>query len=141
MLIVVSSLTPTFLIFYGFLCLCLSLCFQQLVCSVNWENWCVKVRLLVFHFRSVVTTPLTVCLFTLMSPAAMVTCFYLPSLLKLFAIKRTPFCTLKLRRVNRGTMILEIYIVPFNHYIIYYIFTLNKKPFKLGSKLSFLLCL
>lgn len=42
-----------------------------LCCSVSWENWCVKVRLLVFHFRSAVITLQTVCLFTLMNPAVM----------------------------------------------------------------------
>lgn len=66
-------------------------CLHQLCCSVNWENWCVKVGLLVFHVTSVVTTLPTACLFTLMSPAAMVTCFHVPSLFKRFIIKCTPF--------------------------------------------------
>lgn len=80
-------------------------CLRQLYCSVNWENWCVKVGLLVSHVTSVVTTLPTVCLFTLMSPAAMVTCFHVPSLFKLFIIKRTlfyAFLTLKVEHIWKG---------------------------------------
>lgn len=69
-----------------FECLCLS-CVHQLCSSVSWGNWCVKVLLVVFHFRGGVTALPTVCLFTRMSPAAMVTRFYLPSRLELCAIK------------------------------------------------------
>lgn len=62
-------------------------CVQQLCSSVIWESWCVKALLLAFHFRGGVTAQLTVCLFTRMSPAAMVTHFYQPPLSELCAIK------------------------------------------------------
>lgn len=62
-------------------------CVQQLCSSVIWESWCVKALLLAFHFRGGVTAQLTVCLFTRMSPAAMVTRFYQPPLAELCAIK------------------------------------------------------
>lgn len=51
---------------------------HQLCCSVNWENWCVKASLAVSPFRSAVTSPSTVYLSCLMSPAATVTRFYCP---------------------------------------------------------------
>lgn len=60
---------------------------QQRCSSVIWENWCVKALLVAFHFRGGVTTQLTVCLFTRMSPAAMVTRFYQPPFTELCAIK------------------------------------------------------
>ncbi len=65
-----------------------------------------KVRPLVSHLRSAVTALPTVCLFTLMSPAAMVTCLYLPSYFKLFSINHGPFydsLTSKLRHVTGDT--------------------------------------
>lgn len=51
-----------------------SFCPRQLCCSANWKNWCVRVRPVVFHSTSVATALPTACLFTQMSPAAMVTC-------------------------------------------------------------------
>lgn len=51
-----------------------SFCLPQLCSNANWENWCVTLRPVVFHLTSVATTPLTACRFTLMNPAAMVTC-------------------------------------------------------------------
>lgn len=55
-------------------------CLHQLCSNANWENWCVKLRPVVFRSTSVATALLTACLFTLMSPAAMVTFPYVSSL-------------------------------------------------------------
>lgn len=92
---------------------------HQLCCSAIRGNWCVKVRLFVSHFRIAVTTLPTVCLFTLMSPAAMVTCFYLPSPFEPSAIKHSPFLwfprpwSSKRHTGFRGTLTLCLSIVWF----------------------------
>lgn len=57
-----------------------SFCLHQLCSNANWENWCVKLRPVVFRSTSVATALPTACLFTLMSPAAMVTFTYVSSL-------------------------------------------------------------
>ena len=79
----------------------------QLCCSVIQGNWCVKVRLFVSHSRIAVTALPTVCLFTLMSPAAMVTCFYLPSPFEPSAIKHSQFLWFPRPWSSKGTLVLE----------------------------------
>lgn len=63
--------------FTNFPCLCFSFFLHQLCCSASLESWYVKgAHLVASRFRGDVTTRPTVCLSSLMSPAATVTCLF-----------------------------------------------------------------